>query len=494
MSETRKPSRFLRNSMIYAVGDLLTKGARIILIPYFIACLTKEEVGGLAILQAIIFATWTLLSFGLGVAVQRFYVDYGEDRDPFVSTLWLVRFLLGLPFLALLWASAAWVPGNGLFGISSWLIGLAFTAGFFKASLNIVEQAFIIREEPLAYRSFTFFQFLSTTLLTILLITGFKMGLAGAIVAELVSYAVWNLIAVVILFRRAWPKISCMRWSECFLYSLPMIPHAMFMWVLSGADRLLLDGYVTKDQIAEYHIGYLLASLISVAAMSMRSAWLPNYFANPDRMDASARFGKMTSLYFLLTCAAAVATVSFAPEIVSVFSSFGKSDYSEAASVIRWVAPGMVGFALFVGVNQPLFYERRIGLIALISFAGLATNIVLNLFLIPKYGIWGAAMATIGGYGLISLAMMLAVKTLYQIPFELSRLFYFLGLAVTISLLGIWVFEEISYTVEIGKGVLCLAFVGLALITIERHSDSRWRMGWSRDLLTALGQRKVTAQ
>ena len=177
--------------------------------------------------------------------------------------------------------------------------------------------------------------------------------------------------------------------------------------------------------------------------------------------------------------------------MVRFFSCFGESDYSEAVDVIRWVAPGMVGFALFVGVNQPLFYERKIGLIAFISFLGLAVNIGVNLILIPQYGIWGSAIATIGGYGLISLAMMQTVKSLYKIPFEMSRLLYFLLLAIAVSSTSIWLFQEFSIGGEFGKGLLCLVFVVLALITIERNADSRWRMGMNRDLLTALGQRKV---
>ena len=94
--------RFLRFSLIYGLGDLLTKGARIVLVPFYIGVMTPAEIGELAILQAIIFCTWTLLGFGLGFAIHKYYYEYKENGDAMVSTLWLARLIGGLPFYALM--------------------------------------------------------------------------------------------------------------------------------------------------------------------------------------------------------------------------------------------------------------------------------------------------------------------------------------------------------------------------------------------------------
>ena len=74
----RGMGRFLRFSLIYGIGDLLTKGARIILLPFYMAVLSAAELGELYVLQAISFICWTLLGFGLHFAVQKFYVEYKE--------------------------------------------------------------------------------------------------------------------------------------------------------------------------------------------------------------------------------------------------------------------------------------------------------------------------------------------------------------------------------------------------------------------------------
>ena len=84
----RDPNRFFRSSLIYAFGDLLTKGARIVLIPYYMASLTKAEIGLWSVLQVAVLATWTLLAFGFGAAIQRFYHDYKDRGDAFVASLW----------------------------------------------------------------------------------------------------------------------------------------------------------------------------------------------------------------------------------------------------------------------------------------------------------------------------------------------------------------------------------------------------------------------
>ena len=66
MSEQKKTSgglgagRFLRFSVIYALGDFLTKGAQIVLLPFYISVLTQAEVGTLAVLTTLVLAMWHL--------------------------------------------------------------------------------------------------------------------------------------------------------------------------------------------------------------------------------------------------------------------------------------------------------------------------------------------------------------------------------------------------------------------------------------------------
>jgi len=467
------PSQFFRSSLIYAVGDLLTKGARIVLIPYYIVCLSKAEIGQWSVLQAIIIATWTLLALGMGAAVQRFYHDHEDDADAFTTSLWFARLGIStVPAIAL--AGAGYIYADRFSDtLTVSLVMMAVAAGYFRASLNVTEQWFIIRQKPTAYRTFTFCQFLTTTLLTILFITGMNWGVAGAIGAELVSCFAWTVISGCLLARNARPRRNLIRWNELFFYCLPALPHMFFMWGMSGLDRLLLERSVPGDDLGEYQIGYLLASVVSIGAMAMRSAWLPTFFKNSNTVSQRAQFGKTSTLFFYVVIFSTLATFVFADEIVGVFALASPGEFGLAADILRVVVAGNMGLSIFIGFNQPLFYERRIGVLASISGAGLLLNLMLNIYFIPRLGVFGAAIATVVTYLVIAVCLMVVIRNLYQVRWEHWKLISFGGVACVAAAVSMWVPEESLLMGLALKSLLLLVYVIATLIEFKSSAGGQ---------------------
>lgn len=468
--------RFLRFSLIYSLGDLLAKGARILLIPIYLSVLTPAEVGELAILQAIIFCTWTLLGFGLAYAAQKYYHDYGADGDSMFGTVWLARLIAGLPFYGLLL-----LVGWGLNQMTSESLALpsvllAITAGYLKGGINIVEFWLNIREEPVRYRAFTFFQFLLTSVLIITFVVVFKLGVFGAILGELVSYMIFAFISAFMLFRKSLPNLRIVRWRELLSYSLPVLPHAFFMWGLTGIDRLILNEYVQRADIGIYAIGCLLASYLSIVVQSMRSAWLPAFFRNATGADSQAEFGRIASIYLCMTFFAALAGMLFAPEIIYVFSLAASASYDQSARIMQIVLFGFVNMALFIALNQPLLFERRTGLLSAISGAGILGSVLLNLWLIPRFGIWGAAIANVFSYALMTMLTFYFTRQIYKVRWEANALILTTILFLGFSVLA-WQFPtDPTLRLLPVKVLLLLLFPMLVLFRIRTSPKSMIRL------------------
>ena len=62
------------------------------------------------------------------------------------------------------------------------------------------------------------------------------------------------------------------------------------------------------------------------------------------------------------------------------------------------VAGGYFFFALYMVVSTPIFYSRKTGWAPIISGAAAMLNVVVNLVLIPRFGMLGAAWATLVAY------------------------------------------------------------------------------------------------
>ncbi|MFK7769249.1 MAG: polysaccharide biosynthesis C-terminal domain-containing protein [Mariniblastus sp.] len=473
----KRPS-FLGSSLIYALGDLLTKGARIVLIPYYIAVFTKPEMGEWGILQAISIASFTLLTFGLGFATRRFHNQYGENGDSLVTTFWVGRMLAGLPLFGLLLLAGYGLQQWSSNPISFGLIACAITTGFLRGGTNIVESWLNIREEPFKYRAFTFLQFLTTTLLVIYLVSWCKWGLFGAIIGETISFAGWTVISGVLLFRRSLPTIAGFNWREIGFYCWPTLPHAFFMWAVMSADRLMLQEYVTKSELGVYEIGYSLAGFLSIVIMGIRAAWMPRYFRTADEPDAGQQYGKFATIYFYLILFTATAGILFIPELLSLIKMGTGKDYTDSIHVFRVVLVGIVALSGFMAFNQPLLYQRRTGLIAMASGFGFAVNIGCNLCLIPQLGIMGSAIATVITYVCMATTMFVLVSFQKEIHWQTRTNGLILLLSAAIACSVLFLPSQIWDWTFIVRLSLMLAFPLLTLFKFELNDQRQLQIGF----------------
>ncbi len=474
----KKKASFLGSSLIYAAGDLLTKGARIVLIPYYIAVFSKPEMGEWGILQAISIASFTLLTFGLGFATRRFHNQYGEEGDALITTFWIGRMLAGLPLFGLLlfagYSYQQWSSNPIAFS----LIGCAITTGFLRGGTNIVESWLNIREEPVKYRAFTFLQFLTTTVLIIYLVSWCKWGLFGAVVGETISFAGWTVISAVLLLRRSLPRWRGYNWREIGAYCWPTLPHAFFMWAVMSADRLMLQESVTKTELGVYEIGYSLAGFLSIVVMGLRAAWMPRYFRTADEPDAGLQYGKFATIYFYLILFTATAGILLVPELLALIQLGTGKDYTASIDIFRVVLVGIVALAGFMAFNQPLLYQRRTGLIAITSGFGFAVNIACNLLLIPRYGIMGSAMATVVTYVTMATCMLALVCMQKEIQWQTkANAFMFLLFAAISSSVLLLSNEPWGWNLLV-KLMLVTVFPLVTLFKFERNEEQQWKLGF----------------
>src|SRR6185436_1656259 len=82
------------------------------------------------------------------------------------------------------------------------------------------------------------------------------------------------------------------------------------------------------------------------------------------------------------------------------------------------------------------YLSKRTDLLGWSTMIGAATNLLLNVLLIPRFGVWGAVWATALGYAAAPAALYIAAQRIYRLPFELPKLLMALGLQAALLLIG----------------------------------------------------------
>ena len=498
-SKPRTLKRFFSHAAIYGLGDLLTKFARYILIPIYIAVMTRAEIGELAVLQATTMICWAVSCLGLGAAVRRFYLVHSDggksetesevqvegetdghhpdemdealtkQRDAWVAGLWWSR--LGaalLPMAAVFFV--VWQYSEVAYAsIPLWMVLVACSTGYFRASSDIVEAWYAIREEPMKYRTLTFCQFLLTTVLILTFVLWFSMGVRGVILGECIAVVIWTLTTGVIVTRNQWPSFSNLELKKVFRYSSPWVPHAVFMWLLVSGDRILLQQFVPHEQIGLYEVAYLFGSVLMVIASGLRAAWLPDYFRTANSPGGQQRYTNLTRFYMLAVFGGAFATISFCSEAILLF---GGVNYAGSVLPCKIVTIGITCFACFIAFNQPLLLKQKTLLLACWSFSGVAVNVCVNLLLIPKYGICASATATVAAYAVMMFGVLITCKVKFATPAPLATLL----MGFTILALMAWLTHSIddgSWQVVCAKAVLLVIFVGALAVSSRKFLSAK---------------------
>ncbi len=190
-------------------------------------------------------------------------------------------------------------------------------------------------------------------------------------------------------------------------YGLPISASLVLALALATTDRFLIAYYLDTGSVGAYHAAYSLANrTLDVIFLWLGAAGGPALVMALERggrpaMQDAAREQASTLLLIALPAAAGLALVARPLSDILV----GQDLREAAAQVTPWIAVG--GF--FAGITTYYFHQaftlarRTKLLLGAMAYPALA-NVALNVVLVPRFGVIGAAWATAASYGLGAVA------------------------------------------------------------------------------------------
>lgn len=282
-------------------------------------------------------------------------------------------------------------------------------------------------------------------------IGGFLAGLAAALfgfggAAPLIGLAIAPFLAVLIFSpgeaaRGAGGRVERGRAGAYAQYGYPIAASLVLALVLSSTDRILLAAFMDEAAVGAYHAGYSLANrTLDVIFIWLGAASGPALVMALERggtgaLKASAREQSATFLLIAVPASAGLALV--AQPLADLV--IGEGLRREAASITPLIAVS----ALFAGLTTYYFHQaftlaRRTGLLLVAMAAPAIVNVLLNLVLIPRMGVMGAAFATTISYGFGIVASWTLGQRALALPvpwMELGRVLVATGLMAAVVLL-----------------------------------------------------------
>jgi O-antigen/teichoic acid export membrane protein len=370
----------------------------------------------------------------LNGAGQRFHFKYPHEdaRRELWGTLLIFVLVDSLSVTAILIACHGVLVDPFLPGIDFYPFALLGVLTIGLGPVYVLYQSFVLsRQEGGRYSINAFVYFLVNLALTLLFVVGFGMRALGVLAAAAFTSFAFFAHSLFALGREVRFRWSSVRIRESLAYSLPILPHLAASWAMVFIDRLFLNYFDTTASVGIYSVGIQIANVITAITVAFNQAYAPWFFEKMEQGSAGRTqvilFAKLLVVVYGWL---ALAVSFFSPEILAVMVS---PAYRDGWRVVPLVAFSAVFSGVYFIFVNPLFVKRT-GLVPVVTLASASCGILLNILLIPRWGMMGAGVSLLCTNAVSSVVALFLSSRYEFVPFEWVKMFAVTGVFFLLSL------------------------------------------------------------
>ncbi|MFB9808956.1 flippase [Haladaptatus pallidirubidus] len=197
--------------------------------------------------------------------------------------------------------------------------------------------------------------------------------------------------------------------QKLWSFSWPLAISSSFVLFLSNLDVIMIGVFLNSESVGQYRAIQPLRQITLFVLSSVTFLYLPlatEHYENSDDSGLISLYRYSSKWISSITLPIVLVTGLYSDSVI--INLFGRS-YLPASSALTVL---IFGYFLRVivgptGTTLKAINKSRVELISAMS--GVIVNFIVNLLLIPKYGIIGAAIGTVLGYAVFNLVEILAI-------------------------------------------------------------------------------------
>lgn len=205
--------------------------------------------------------------------------------------------------------------------------------------------------------------------------------------------------------------------------SWPLLFASVAIMIYMKVDQLMLKYMLNETQVGYYASAVKICEAWYFVPMAITNSLFPAIL-NAKKMSYKLYINRMEKLYDLLawiSIGIAIPVTIFSKPIIEILFGIEYLPASSVLTIYIWA-----GVATFLGVasGQYLIGENLTLLAFYRTLIGMIANIILNLILIPMWGITGSALATLISYSISTLFMGINSEGLKQTQLMIKSIFF----------------------------------------------------------------------
>jgi O-antigen/teichoic acid export membrane protein len=430
MSLSGQIKSLTKHSAIYTISTVIQRAEGFILLPIltdtsYLA--TKSEYGDYTLIYTFIAFMNVFYLYGIDAAFLRYYfLGKQKKEDVYRSAIQilsitslitsLIIYLLANPLSVVIFNEAGY----------SFFVKIAAAILLVDSLCSLPYLILRAEERSVMFTVIRLGRFLLELLLDIIFVVFLKTGVKGILYANLIA-AVVNLIVLIpsqAHYLRGAFSLPAVK--ELLRFGLPMIPNGIAYLVVEISDRYLMLHLLDKEKVGEYSANYKFGTLMLLLVIAFRTAWQPFFLKVANQPDARRIYSRVMT-YYVLGASSIVLAGSLLIEyllkipITGETTILGKS-YWGGIRIIPIILFSYLLYGMYINLMVGIYIKKKSQWMALFTGLAAVVNIGSNFYLMPRYGLMGAALATLLAYLLMMVSIFIANHKIYPVAYEYRRI------------------------------------------------------------------------
>jgi O-antigen/teichoic acid export membrane protein len=426
--------RLGRHSAVYGLGGMVSRVLAVLLLPLYTAFLTTRAYGQVEIVTSLTAVVAILLQLGISSAFFRFYFDAKTEAAKLTvvrTSFWFtmasatVGMVIGLVFAAPI-GHALHLGAHPENLVRAGAIGL-----WAQTNYQQLTALFRVEERSAAFAIASVTNVLLTVMATVVFVAFAHWGAVGLIVG---NFAGTLLVYLGLVFYRSEQlglEFDRTLFRNMQSFGMPLVPSALALWAISFIDRQFVNHYKGLSEAGVYSTAIKVASVITFVMIAFRTAWPAFAYSIEDDREAKRTYSFVLTYLLAVASWAALFLGALAPWVVALLTT--KKGFLRAEDGVALLS---FAFAIYAGYTVLAIGSgraRKTQLNWVVTGIGAAVNVALNFWLIPRWGMVGAAISTLVSYVVLFLGMFLYANSVYPVAYQWRRVTTAIGVAVALT-------------------------------------------------------------
>ncbi len=399
-SEIIEYKNFTKRIGLIGITNLIIGFSGFILLPILTKSLTADNYGIWIQASVTITLIPAFVSLGLPYAMVRYMAsekDKKTIKENFYSIIFTVM-TVSLITSALMFILSGPIA-KLLFGGNVFIAQMLACITFFVCMNNIVVNYFRTFHQITKYSVMNFLMtYVGVIIVSALLLSGY--GLKEAIIGLFASQVLVFLVMSLYIFRDIGftiPKFTNM--SEYLSFGLPTVFGNISFWIIDVSDRYLIGILLGAAYVGYYSPGYTLGGIINMMSAPiflMLPSTLSRYYDANDMANVKKILSYSMKYFLIIAIPAAIGLSLLSRPILMILTT--KDIAQNGYLITPFIVISMLLYGIRTINSQILVMEKKTKIIGFVWSLAAIINLILNLIIIPRMGLIGAAITTLIAY------------------------------------------------------------------------------------------------